>query len=231
MFTVVVNLDGVEHKFATLALRASELDKPLRDFGRVMKAKARAKYDAQGFAPLAPSTLAHRVGKALNKAEAKERKGLDKARSKAAGTHPGLIGAIVAENSRAVKTKQAQLQALLATRKGTLGSLVTPLSSKQLWSLTTKAKKTVDAALARPILGKLATSLVVTVEDGLMRLTSRTQGGWSSVHNDGGAGGHGAQIPKRQTVAVEPADIELLISMLKTYLLVPFTEGVHGPGF
>jgi hypothetical protein len=83
----------------------------------------------------------------------------------------------------------------------------------------------VTREVSKRILGKLDHSLVVELDGrGNVALESRTRTKWSKVHNDGGQAGRGAVEPKRETVKVEPADLDVLREILKDHLLLPLEQ-------
>lgn len=240
MFWVKVNLDGVEHKMQTLALSAKDLEAPLRIFGGYMRKKALRKYQAQGFAPLADSTLAKRVSKGVHSMERKLARDVRRAHSRAAAGMSGGLGDVMAFASRGVRNRVAVLGEFQRRHprmwKGRAAGMVASgamreLSVKQLASLQARTQRAVDRAVGKPILGNLVNSLEVVVERGSMTLASRTAEEWSAVHNDGGSAGNNATIPKRETISVDGTDLEVLVSILKEHLLLPFQEGAHGPAY
>lgn len=241
MFWVKVNLDGIEHKFDTMANSARDLEKPLAIFGGYMKKKALKKYEAQDFAPLAASTLAARASKGVHSLERKLSRDVKRATKKSTEKLGGdALAAIQAVSTRGVRNRLAVLAefqrrhpATYAARAGGVmaGAGLKPLSFKQAVSLNARTDRAVARAVGKPILGNLTRSLTVEVGSGSMTLASRTAEGWSEVHNEGGTAGHGAAIPERRTIEVEPSDLSVLTSILQSYLLLPFQKGAHGPGF
>lgn len=235
MFWCKVNLDGVEHKMQTLALSAADLEEPLRVFGAYMLKKAKRKYEAQNFPPLAQSTIAHRVSKGMRSIERKLNRDLRRAGNKLG---KGVIEQIAAQSSRGYKNRAAVLGAFQRQHGFRLTKTgldqranLQELSVKQAASLTERTARAVDKAVNKPILSGLVDTLNFDVSGGSMTLRSTTAREWSNVHNAGGQAGHGATIPKRETIAIEPVDLEVLASILKSYLLLPFQEGLQGPGF
>jgi phage gpG-like protein len=241
VFKINVEIGGIIERFDTLALSAAELEEPLKRFGAYMRKRALARYEAQSFPGLAETTLAKRVQKGLHSLERKLARDVRKAGARAKkklGGH-ALAGLLATQTRGSINRLAvlAEFQRRHARQwKGRTGGLVAaanmkPLSIKQAASLDARTKRAVDRAVGKPILGQLTRSLVFDVQGGSMTLRSRTAEGWSNVHNKGGQAGHGAKIPKRETIKLERVDLEVLSSILKSHLLLAFQEGVHGPGF
>lgn len=244
MFSVVVNIDGLARKLDTFALRADDLEKPLAQFGAYLRRRALARYEAQAFPPLAESTIEARTRKAIHSVERKLTRELGRAdkraKNKAAssGVKDAFIAAHQSAKSRGVRNRLAVLAEMQRRFKRNWSGRTTvdsmglqPLSIKQMASLDARVQRAVDRAESRPILGQLPHTLVVDVSGGAVTLMSRTHEKWSAAHNEGASVGNGAQLPKRETVVLEPRDVDVLIAILKSYLLMPFEEGVHGPAF
>jgi phage gpG-like protein len=235
MITVSMDIDGVVHKMDTLAQRADDLEKPLRVFGGYLKKKAKRKYDEQNFQPLAESTVEKRTESARRTLERKLHRDYRRA-VKRAGGGEGIISEVIGQQGRGARNRLAVL-AEFQRRHGLRRSSLTrsadlkPLTLKQTASLDARTGRALAKAAGRPILGRLSKSLLVEVRHGAVTLASRTKGGWSEVHNAGGSAGHGASIPKRETVAVDATDLQVFVAILKSYFLLPFEEGLHGPGF
>ena len=241
MFSVVVKTENLDRKFDTLALAARDLRKPLGQFGGYLRKKAIAKYQAQAFAPLARATLEKRAGKGLQSLEGKLHRDLKKAiaRARAPGQPKGLLaqllgGSIGAQDlsaldTRGVRNRMAVLAEFQRRNRpgGTLAQRadLKPLSLKQVAGLNAREARAVSRTVQGPILGKLATSLVVEVEGGSVTLASRVKGHWTAVHNEGGTAGHGATIPQRETIVLEESDLDVFEEILvEHHLLAPLRE-------
>jgi phage gpG-like protein len=61
----------------------------------------------------------------------------------------------------------------------------------------------------RPILGRLRSSLEAKSGDG-RNVIVESRAPWSSVHNEGGTVGNGAQVPERQFLVIDDEDPEML---------------------
>jgi hypothetical protein len=256
MFTVVVNVDGLNRRFDTLADSVADLEKPLAIFGGWLKRRAIDRYKAQNFAPLAESTIEKRAQKGLHSLERKlvgdVKKALRNARQSRQREPQGFLArllqqkqSLALEDALSVGTRGAQnrLAALAAFQShhaanwGKKGSSFAeriqakPLSIKQSISLSQREARAVMRAVGQPILGGLPRTLVVIVGAGTVTLRSATHEKWSAAHNDGATVGHGAQLVERKTVLLEDSDMEVFASILKSHMLVAFDSGLHGPGF
>ena len=236
-FTIVVNIDGLTRKFDTLAESARDLDKPLKKFGGYLRKRAIERYKAQDFAPLAESTIAHRTEKGKRSLEKKLHKDIRKALAKEAPPKvkqsfvERLMGAapvgLVTAPGRAARARMSVLAEFQRTHRRGVGGLAAgaggkELSIKQLASLGKREDRAVAKAVGKPILGSLPGTLEVIVGRGSVTLISKTSEGWTDVHNQGGSAGHGAKIPKRETVKVEDRDLDVLGEILKEHMLLAF---------
>ena len=232
------------HKLETAALEAQDLSIPLRILGSRLKRRALERYKGQAFPPLAASTLEHRASKGMASLEGKLRRDVRRAKQREASKRspPGfmakLLGASVGDvavgESRGVQNRVAAL--LEFQRRHRRGGLYyaaggKALSLKQHASLTERETRAVARAVGGPILGQLPRTLQVVIEEGSVTLRSRTHEEWSSAHNEGATVGHGAKLPQRETVTLDDSDIEFFITVLKEHHLMPFQEGMNGPGF
>lgn len=243
MLTVLVDIDGVEHKFDTLAHLSSDLAPVLRRFGAHLRRRAADRYAAQDMEPLAAATVAKRAQRGLRAFESKLTGDVRRAQRKTQEQAPrgvlarlfGLGGARdIGSGSRAVQSRLAVLAEFQArhgrrTELAARGGLK-PLSFKQTLSIGAREDRAVAKAVGAPILGKLAGSLVVEVDGANVTLTSRTKGEWSAVHNDGGTAGRGARIPQRETIKIEEQDLELFAELLKEHHLAAFDGNGIGSG-
>jgi hypothetical protein len=96
------------------------------------------------------------------------------------------------------------------------------LTLKQAVSLGGREMRAVARAVGRPILGGLPRTLEVEVGPGSVTLRSHTGRAWTDTQNQGGPAGHGAQMPKRETVAVEADDLEVLVELLEEHHIQAF---------
>lgn len=229
-----VNVDGAVRKFETVAEQAKDLNKPLRVFGRYLRERAKARYQAQDFAPLADATVKHRAAAGLRKLEGKLKQ--DVRRSMDVARVPGgflakLLGraeSTVLYEAGSTSKRLSVLAEFQNRNRGTAGFAeradLKPLSVKQSRALRTRELKAMAKSVNRPILGKLVNSLVAQVNNGTLTLMSKTKGQWSEVHNKGGTAGHGATIPKRETLVIEAEDLDMLAAILKEHLLLPLAS-------
>lgn len=240
MLSLEVDVEGVITRLETAALRADDLAPALARFGGYLRTKARAKYAAQDFAPLAESTIEKRTQKGMRALESKLRQDVRKAVRRAGerSGDPGLLrrlfGAgsitseVIGQQSKGAARRQKVLDEFLRRRrkgsdlKGVMGGK--ELSLKQLTSLGARTDRAVAKAVGAPILGKLADSLVVKVDGDSVTLTSRTGEQWSEAHNAGDTVGHGAKLPKRETIKLESEDITELTKILREHCLTALEE-------
>src|SRR5262249_25960681 len=140
---------------------------------------------------------------------------------------------VLSQGTRGVQNRMSVLAEFQQHKRTSLKDRVQGqrLSLKQQVSLGQREARAVMKAVGRPILGGLPNTLVVHVGLGNVTLTSRTREKWSKAHNEGATVGHGAQLPERRTILVEESDLRVLESILKDHLLLPFEEGMHGPGY
>jgi phage gpG-like protein len=243
VFTIHVNIDGLEHKLDTLADSAKDLEEPLRIFGGYLRQRAIERYKAQGFPPLAKATLEARADKALAGLENKLRQDLKKALKRQPQARRSLleklVGARVPEGmaggsalSKGAASRLAVYQEFRARHRKPSGDNkfeqmagAKDLSLKQLASLDAREGRAIAKAVSGPILGKLVKSLKVTVGSGSVTLASRTVTGFSEIHNEGGTAGRGSKIPKRETILIEEKDLDVLADIVLHHL----TEGMQGP--
>jgi hypothetical protein len=251
MFSIAVELDGLNWKADTLADSAADLELPLKIFGGYLRKRALARYAAQSFPGLAASTIEKRVAKGLKRLERKLQRDLRQAFKRArlarGPQRRSLLERVLdntavrhaMEDSLGSKSRGVQNRlSVLAEfqRQHRAGSLVElaqgkPLSIKQQASLQAREERAVDKAVGAPILGQLPKTLQVVVDGGSVTLRSRTHETWSKAQNDGATVGHGAQLPERKTIELEQDDLEVLVAILKHHILLPVQEGMHGPGF
>jgi len=245
MFDVIVNLDGLEYRIATLVQQASDLDEPLRIWGGYKLKEVRAIYKAQDFPGLAASTIEKRVQKGVRSLERKlggdVRRALQRAR-KARGEKGFLQRLIEGEAGKAledIKSVSARgVQNRLAVlaefqrrhraggSRAAFGDLAAraqlkPLSIKQLASLGAREDRAVSRAVGKPILGGLPSTLKSVVEGGSIRIVSESREHWTDAHNSGDTVGHGAKLPKRETLSLTQHDLDVFIEILKDHLLYP----------
>ncbi len=248
MLSVAVEVDGAIRKINTCALEASDLEKPMAIFGGYLKKKAKAVFEAQNLAPLADSTMKARAQRGLHKLEVKLQGDLRKASARASRTRaprgllaailgaPGMTSAIEGEtkgvkNRTAVLAAHQQLHVQRVSQKRKEGGFLRivgaqKLTVKQQSSLAARAQRAVAKEVGGPILGKLPKTLHVIVEGSRMTLIEGTHEEWTDIHNRGGTAGHGAKMPKRETlpVSVDQKDLDVLIGILKDHVLAPLLE-------
>lgn len=237
MFTLTVDIAGARQKIETLAERAEDLETPLARFGGYLKKRALKRYEEQSFAPLAESTVLARAGAGKRSLERKLFRDYKRA-TKRAGDRAGgggIMGTLVGQASRGARNRLAVLATYQRQHGFKLHALasgagVQPLSVKQAASLDARTQRAVERSVGAPILGQLPRSLVVEVERDSVTLTSRTHEHWTEAHNEGATVGRGAKLPKRETIKLEPQDLEVFASILKDHFLLE-SDGRLGPGY
>lgn len=251
MLTIYVDVEGAVHKFELAAEQASDLTKPLKIMMSRLRKRAVERYKAQGFAPLAQSTLEKRAEKGLRQMREKLTADLEKTFGKVVAERQGKKGmftrlfegaegrttdAVLAGGARTVQNRRAVLAVFQQRHGAGRGGLMAVAAGKKLTlkqgqSLATRTVKQVQKAVNKPVLGDLAGTLFGSVNGDEGTLKSRTGHEWSEVHNKGGTAGHGAQIPQRETLKIEQSDLDFFVSVLKDHCLLPFAAGMHGPGY
>lgn len=215
MLSVYVNVDGVNHKMDTIVDAVDELEPALKKFGAYLKHRAQEKYKAQNFVPLAPATIAKREQKGLRQIESKFgselRSSLTSAKAKESTKE--RRAATLLEFQREYRNGRSSVD--WKARGYDLEASKTKLSLKQMVGLHGRVNKAVQKAVNSPVLGKLGSSLRVTIEDGTVTLASRTKGNWSAVHNEGD--GHN---PKRETIKLEAKDLDVFVEILRDHFLM-----------
>lgn len=254
MITLSVNVDGAVRKFELATIQAEDLNEPLTRFAKYWYARTKAHYEAQNFAPLAQSTIDKRAQAGLRTLERRLKRDVKKARDRATAAVGqrsswvanmlGLKSAAdaaavaIAGQTRGVRNREAVLAALQGKhrgkRKGGDEDVVKSeqaLTLKQSQSLAMRVVRAVSRSINRKILGALDKSTYVEVRGTEVTLIAETAKDWSEAQNDGGTVGHGAVLPKREAIMFEPHDEAVLVSILKDHLLIPFQEGLQGPGY
>jgi hypothetical protein len=215
VFTLHIEIDGVLHKLDTMADNASDLTPALRRFGAYLKKRARERYQAQDFAPLAPSTIAKRAQRGLRSVERSLSKKVKQSIRKAGGA--GTLGMIMGLQSKSVQRNLTTLSEFQKRHRRKLSSRaegdLKPLTVRQLASLGSREDKAIAKAVSGPILGKLIGSLEVQVEGASVTLRSRTRQHWTEAHNKGD--GH---VPQRETIKIETSDLTVLSEILREHI-------------
>jgi hypothetical protein len=254
VITLEINVEGAVRKFELATIMAEDLEEPLTRFAKYWFARTKAHYEAQNFAPLAQSTIDKRAQAGLRTLERRLKRETKKARDRAMAatgkrstwvasvlglaSATAAAAAAIAGQTRGVRNREAVLAALQAKhrgkRKGGDDDVVKSdqvLTLKQSQSLAMRVVRAVSRSINRKILGALDKSTFVEVRGDAVTLMAETAKSWSEAQNDGGTVGHGAVLPKREAIMFEPHDEAVLISILKDHLLLPFQEGMQGPGY
>jgi phage gpG-like protein len=241
LFTIEFEKDGVIEKLKTAALMAEDLELVFYKFGAYLVKKAKAKYEAQNFTPLASSTLKHRAAEGLKNLERKLAKDVGRAlkRQDLAKAPKSLVAkafrafGIESETNHTTSRGVINRAAVLSEFRRRYGMGKSRLSEiagakeltlKQKTSLRGRIDRAVSRAKERPILGQLNRSPIFEVGEDSVTLISRTKTEFSDVHNSGGSANHGARIPKRETIAVDDDDIDFLKKLLVEHCLAAVEE-------
>lgn len=217
MFSIHVNIDGLDHKLDLASEHANKIDEPLKKFGQYLKAKATARLKGGNFAPLSTGTTHARVLKGLARVESKLNIELKKAKKRAAMKFgEGVV-------SKGVTSRLSTLSAFQSRnrRGGAPIAGAQKLSLKQSQSLTNRTQRAIKKAVSKQILGRISEVLEVIVGDGGVTLESKTTKRWTDIHNKGGTAGHGSKIPQREYLKIEEEDLAILEGLLKEHILEP----------
>jgi phage gpG-like protein len=250
MLTLTVDVSGAIEKLDTIATSADDLSPAMKTFGEYMKRRALERYRQQDFEPLKEGTIGNRAAKGLASMESKLRGDLKKAIKRGGGQRPPRsllervfggagqrgVDTVLGSSSRGAKNRLAVLVEFTQKHRQGKNRLEAAagakgLTLKQQQSLAVRTVRAVSKSVSRPILGRLPETLEVQVNGSTMTLASRTGKHWTAIHNEGGRAGRGADIPARPTIFVEQSDLDVLISLLKSHMLMGVEPGTHGPAF
>jgi phage gpG-like protein len=228
-FSFRVDLDGAERSFTLLADAAKHLDPALRVFDRYLRARVRARFaqEGPGWAPLAPATLAHRRHAAMATLERKLGRDVRRAEKSYARRFGALdqfgLGGFEKQRARSLLAIQRRLTTVAEFRRILLGGsdeatlFEGPSAEKQQKSLAGRIGRA-ETRASEKILGRIAGSIHSTIKNGTLNIESRIP--FSEAHNAGATTGHGAHLPARPFLYLEPQDIEVLKATLENHLLL-----------
>jgi len=232
-FRIDVDVSGMRRKWKLVMDAASDLDEPLRQFGRYLREKSKRRFQAQGpgWPELASSTqerLEHtrvaritasgglrasaekavlrKLRRELKSVPAYQaaKKELDRVLGRSAATGPArALLGTVAEMTR-------------ERHNQTLEQLKDDLARHDKKKAGKKRAGKKKAASHR-LLGRLASTLRASVRRNLLTVESKVP--WAGVHNEGGSAGHGSHIPKRTFLEIDDEDFEVLRHLLGEYLV------------
>ena len=212
-----LDLAGAERKFALATASVKDLTPALRAFDRYLAAKVRKRFErgGPGWAPPAAVTLERRRGKAhasLLRRLGAEAWRTDERQAKALERTSGDDGKR--------EKQRARFAATLRKKFATVAELRRHLSGEATESLSEKLAPRVARAEAKAQrqLGRLAGSFKSTIRGGT--LTRESTVPWAGVHNEGGTGAHGAQIPARPFLYLEDDDVDALVGILQDRMLL-----------
>jgi phage gpG-like protein len=226
--TFSVDASGLERKFTLVAESAKQLDPALRAFDRYLRARVRSRFEREGpgWAPLAPSTLAHRRQAAMAALERKLGRDVRRA-EKSYGRRFGALdqlglGGLENQRARSVLAIQRRVTTLAEFRRILQGGSAEATlfegrsAEKQRQSLVGRIGRA-EARATEKILGRIAGSIRSTVKKGTLTVESRIP--WAGVHNEGGRAGK-ANIPARPFLFLDEEDVEALVGILQDRLLL-----------
>jgi hypothetical protein len=228
-FTFRIDASGVERKLTLLADSVKQLDPALRAFDRYLRARIRSRFEQQGpgWPPLAASTLAQRRAASMAALERKLGRDLSRRQKTYARRFDALdqlqVGGFEKQRGAGLRAIQRRLTTLSEFRRLQAGGAVDKTlfegrsAEKQQASLAGRIGRA-EARASEKMLGRIASSFRSVIKGG--RLTVESKIPWAGVHNDGGTGGHGANIPARPFLFLEEGDVEVLVAILRDRMLL-----------
>jgi phage gpG-like protein len=172
---------------AELVTRAKDPKDALKRIAGFLKAKAKQRMEkGEGFAPLAPSTQKKYAATTMSSTT---KRGTVKAgvRRKIFGNLKKKGGSI--DDARAAAAKKYKAIIARAARRKKRG-----VAEKRKSDVATPLGKLIGAFVAKVV--------------GKRRVTVENKVPWSGVHNEGGAVGNGAKLPKRQFLFITSDDLD-----------------------
>ena len=234
-----VNLDGWQRSFTLLATQAKQLNKPLREFDHYLRGRVDERFAAggPGWEPLKKATQDEWISRARAIVGRKLRYEIKKAYRRFEGKFGRSAIQIGTESQRASMLRTISRRAITSqefqkfhlgidkiTSEAFMNHEGTPFSlkqaEKQVASIKERVARAEDKAKSRPILGRIRKAFESKIDSGMLKIVNKV--GFSGVHNDGGTAGHGAKIPERRFLFLEPQDIDHLAEILQQHMLLAF---------
>lgn len=222
-FKLSANVNGITKTIDVIVDSLKDVNEVLSRFGKYLRLKAGRKFSEQGpgWSELKKSSVTRKVRASRTQLEKKLKKELAKAETRAATdkivtyVSPGGQSFQILKKQgtqKSVDNKRAILEEFKRLESG--GSVPSGLNEKK----EAKLKERISRADAKGkrILGNLSNSIKASVSKGTLIIRSEVP--WSAVHNDGGSAGHGAQLPKREFLAVDEEDLDILESFLLEHI-------------
>lgn len=218
---------GISRRMDLLVDSLQDLNAVLKKFGVYLRQKAQYRFDEQGpgWDALAPATLKRREATApearvqfIRKAQATLRGKLQRDIRRAAKRQASGRGKEGTVERRQLVLAEFERQLGGGEREKTLLTkrLAESLAGR-IGRATAKGEERAARREAGELLGRMASSITAQVGKGTLVVESTIA--WSAVHNEGGTAGHGAAIPARTFLELEPDDMDVLVQMTLDHML------------
>lgn len=217
MLSFSVRSKLTEQMLRGIESRARNSERIMRRWLGYMRHKARQRFDQLAGPPLAESTrkryeqtktgsvtAAGNVRKSY--AQSAERALRQKHRDKATGQLTPKGRELVAELRRLAAGGDPNRSTIDESEKNSVNTLRKKLQRAQEKKASQRHEP--RKIERRRLLGRLVGALETTKT--MLAAILRNRVPWSGVHNEGGAVGHGAQVPERRTVEIDQADADEL---------------------
>lgn len=220
MITFKLDSTRLERKMQLTIDAAKDLREPFREFGAYLRKKADAKIKGQAFLPLAKETIEARLGhryqnRLIRTLENKLNRDKNKAIKRGAKQTTIARKIMMLQEFRRWTSlgtdSTSQGSAKEAIEKGLK---TTTLRAKDAFRLKRRIDK--QTIGEHPILGKMANTLKVEA----LKTRLRVYSVWSpsKAHNEGLTVGHGAKLPKREFLHLDPEDMDVLKDILSKHI-------------
>lgn len=217
-----IDVKGAKRRIETVATRIEDLEQPLRDFGKYLRAKAAVRFKSGGpgwparkdngerFTSEGKLRLTKELRAIVAKATPDAQRALKAATRSGGG---GALGEAIRQASSGGRidkalsriAKQLDRDAKSEQRRST-----TPMTAAQ----AAKAEMRRAKREQKPLLGRIATSLKARVSKrGTLEVYSAIP--WAGVHNDGGTAGNNAEQPERRFLELEEDDLLVLAQLIE----------------
>lgn len=219
MLTLSVNIDGLSRKLHTLAETAKDLEPALRIFDQYLRDQVAQRFASEGpgwpARKQATEGAHHREAQVHALAAHRLRSKLARELGRAQRRLRYGKGTAAAVDRRYAVLKEFERQ----VAGGVLGAQTG--KDRRLEKSVSKLHERLGRAEAQAsgrVLGRLGSSIASKVKRGSLTVYSKVP--WAGVHNEGGQAGHGAQIPARPFLFLEPEDIDVLAEILVNRMLL-----------
>ena len=219
MLTISVSIDGLERKLHTLAETAKDLEPALRILDTYLRGRVAQRFSSEGpgWPARKESTEAghHREAQVQALAVHRLRRKLQRELRRAQRRLRYGKGTVAAVDRRYAVLKEFERQVAGGILDAQTGK--DRRVEKSVRGLHERFGRAEAQASGR-LLGRMASSIASSVRRGSLTVYSRVP--WAGIHNEGGIGGHGAEIPPRPFLFLEPEDIDLLAELLANRMLL-----------